>query len=495
MKRRGERVQERCRDIVFIGMLLMALFCGACEKLSDLVTEEKQQKILILYTNDEHGHILEGNGREKAVILDEMWREEERACGDCVVIKVSGGDSYTGSAISSVFKGRSTAEVMREIGYEISAVGNHEFDYGMSEFEENRRASKMKYLSVNIINAKAKPAFSTSEIVERGGVRIAFIGVTTEELRQVAFSANLKDLRTVVALSAIQREVRRIKGQADIVVAIAHQSFESAREWFAALDAEDRPLLVFNAHTHEEYVRDVEGTFFIQAKKYLEKYARVEIVRKGGTFSVSDARIVTLRETPTGNDPRSAMVRDLLGRYRVKMDRLAGATLIDATAGVPIDRFMRLYACAVLDSFPEADVALSNPGAFRDDIRAGPVKVSDIISMLPFENRLVVSEIPGKDLVYNLNLSENAVCGMEKRGDQWYRKGAPLDPSQRYKAVIHEYIFAGGDYYKFVGEHIQNRLTGTIWRVPLIKFLSESGKEDLSFEEAAERLLTRYGYR
>jgi len=495
MRSGGREAGGRRRCATLACVIFLALFFAACGRLSDLVTDEKPQKILILYTNDEHGHILEGDGREKAVILDEMWREEERSCGDCTVIKVSGGDSYTGSAVSSVFKGRSTAEVMRAIGYEISGVGNHEFDYGLSEFEENRRASKMKYLSANIVTTKGQPAFPASEIIERNGARIAFIGVTTEELRQVAFAANLKDLRTVVALNAVQREVRRIKGQADIVVAIAHQSFESSREWFAALASEDRPFLVFNAHTHEEYVREIDGVYFLQAKKYLEKYARVEIVRKGGKFSVVDARIVTLRPTPSGNDPHSAEVRDLVGRYRVKMERLAGATLITAAAAVPTDRFMKLYACAVLDAFPDADVALSNPGAFRDDIRAGPVKVSDIISMLPFENRLVVSTIPGKDLIYNLNLSENAVCGMEKQGDQWHHGGSPLDPSQRYKAVIHEYIFAGGDYYKFTGESTQNRLTGTIWRVPLIKYLSAAGKDDLSFEEAYDNLMNKYGRR
>jgi len=465
----------------------------SCDRIVDLVTEENPQRFLILYTNDEHGHIRESDGREKAVILDEMWREEERNCDGCIVIKVSGGDNYTGSAISSVFKGRSTAEVMGEIGYSFAAVGNHEFDYGMSEFEENRRTSKVTYLSANIVDSRAKQVFPASAIVEKGGSRIAFLGVTTEELRQVAFVANLKDLRAVQSFNAVQREMRRIKGQVDIVIVLAHQSFESSREWFAALDTEDRPFLVFNAHTHEEYVRNVDGTYFIQAKKYFEKYARVEILRRKGRFSVTDARLVTLRDAPQGDDQRTVDIRTLVGRYFAKMERLAGAVLITADSPFSVERFMSLYACATLESFPSADVALSNPGAFRDEIRAGAVKVSDIISMLPFENRLVVSTIPGKDLIYNLNLSENAVCGMGKKGDQWYRRGVPLDPSQRYTAVIHEYIFAGGDYYKFVGPGIENRLTGTIWRVPLIKYLSQAGSNGMSLEEAFVALKKKYG--
>lgn len=482
----------RLRLITLIALLL---FLSSCEKLAELVTEENPQRYLILYTNDEHGHIWEPDGREKAAILDEMWREEERACEGCVVIRVSGGDNYTGSAISSIFKGRSAAEAMREIGYQIAAVGNHEFDYGMAEFEENRTASKIKYLSANIIGKGTKSAFPASHIIEREGSRIAFIGVTTEELRQVSFSANLKDLKTVQALNAVQREIRRLKGEADTVIVIAHQSFESSREWAALLEPEDRPLVVFNAHTHDEYVRDAEGIYFVQALKYMEKYARVEILRRKGKFSVADARIVTLRDEAQKVSPEGSKVRETVAGYLAKMDRLAGATVMNAENDLAPDRFMRLYACAVLDDFPDADVALSNPDAFRDKIRSGPIRVSDIISMMPFENRLVVSTIPGKDLVYNLNLSEKAVCGMEKVNDRWFKAGMPLDPSQEYRAVIHEYIYAGGDYYKFLGPGITNQMTSKIWRAPIIRYLGEKGREGKTLDMSYDELMKKYGYK
>ncbi len=476
-------------------LTILALLFSSCEKLADLVTEEAPQRYLILYTNDEHGHIWEPEGREKAVILDEMWREEERDCAGCIVIRVSGGDNYTGSAISSIFKGRSAAEAMHDIGYQIAAVGNHEFDYGMTEFDENRTASKIKYLSANIIGKGMKPVFPASHILDREGSRLAFIGVTTEELRQVSFPANLKDLKTVQALNAVQREIRRLKGEADTVIVIAHQSFESAREWVAALEPEDRPLLVFNAHTHDEYVRDAEGIYFVQALKYMEKYARVEILRRKGKFSVVDARIVTLRDEASAVVPGGSKVRETVAGYLVKMDRLAGATIMNAESDLAADRFMRLYACAVLDDFPEADVALSNPDAFRDKIRQGPIRMSDIISMMPFENRLVISTISGKDLVYNLNLSENAVCGMEKVSDRWFKNGAPIDPSQSYRAVIHEYIYAGGDYYKFLGPGITNQMTSKIWRSPVIRYLGEQGKNGVALETAYTELMKKYGYK
>ncbi|HOW52181.1 MAG TPA: bifunctional UDP-sugar hydrolase/5'-nucleotidase [bacterium] len=481
--------------IVFFVLCATVLSFLSCERISGIIKAEDPQRYLILYTNDEHGHMWEHDGREKAIILDEMWRDEAQKCPDCIVIKISGGDNYTGSAVSSIFKGRSMAEAMAEIGYEVSAVGNHEFDYGITEFEQNRAASKMRYVSANIIGKDTKPVFSPSETIERGGSRISFIGVTTEELRQVSFSAYLKDIKTVQAFNAVQREMRRLHGQTDVVIAIAHQSFESAREWFAALEPEDRPLLVFNAHTHEEYVRDVEGTYFVQAKKYLEKYARVELLRKKGKFEVIDAKLVTLQDAATSKDTRTLALRSLINRYLVKMDQVAGTVVIEAENDFPVEKFMKLFTCAALAEYPDADVALSNPGAFRDLIRRGEIKVSDLISMLPFENRVVLSTIPGKDLIYNLNLSENAVCGMERVNDRWHKGGAPLDPDQRYQAVIHEYVFAGGDYYKFVGPGITNQMTGKVWRAPLIKYLGSEGKHGATLEMAYNDLMKEYGYK
>ncbi len=481
--------------IVFIVLAAALLSLLSCEQITGLITPEDPRRFLLLYTNDEHGHLWERDGREKALILDQMWREEEKNCAGCTVIRLSGGDNYTGSAVSSIFKGRSMAEVMAEIGYEISAVGNHEFDYGITEFEQNRTASKMRYVSANIIGKDTKPVFPPSETLERGGSRITFIGVTTEELRQVSFSSYLKDIKTVQSFNAVQRETRRVRGQTDAVIAIAHQSFESAREWFAALEPEDRPLLVFNAHTHEEYVRDVDGTYFIQAKKYLEKYARVELLRRKGKFEVVDAKLVTLRDASGSQDSQTLALKSLINRYLVKMDQVAGTVVIEAESDFPVEKFMRLYTCAALAEYPDADVALSNPGAFRDVIRKGDIRVSDIISMLPFENRIVLSTIPGKDLIYNLNLSENAVCGMEKVNDRWHKDGTPLDPDQRYKTVIHEYIFAGGDYYKFVGPGITNQMTGKVWRAPLIKYLGAEGKHGATLEMAYADLMKEYGYR
>ena len=56
-------------------LLLILVFAG-CANIEGFFQEEETSKILILYTNDEHGHIYENDGWYKGVALYEMWEED-----------------------------------------------------------------------------------------------------------------------------------------------------------------------------------------------------------------------------------------------------------------------------------------------------------------------------------------------------------------------------------------------------------------------------------
>lgn len=126
-------------------MFLVVVFAG-CAQIEGFFQKDETSTILLLYTNDEHGHIYEKDGWYKGVALYEMWEEEEKNCENCTVIRLSGGDSYTGTAVSTFVKGSSMAEVMGLLGYKLSALGNHDFDFGRQELKNNSKTAKMQYL-------------------------------------------------------------------------------------------------------------------------------------------------------------------------------------------------------------------------------------------------------------------------------------------------------------------------------------------------------------
>lgn len=455
---------------------------SSCKRLTG--SKDDGKKVLLLYTNDEHGHIWEKKGGYKGVLLYEMWSDEEKRCENCEVIKLSGGDNYTGSAISSLFEGESTARVMKELGYWASAVGNHEFDYGFNGLIKNSRLSEMKYISSNVLGSSHKPVFAES--LERGG--LGFVGVTTEELRNVTLPSKLKNIWTVDTRNPVRREMKKLSGKVDGVVVISHESFDESRKWFDPL--EKKPLVVFNAHTHNKFVKKIGETTFVQAGKYFGTYARVELEKVKGEYRVVDAKVVPLKEKMEFKDKKSERIKEIIDGYLVKMEKIAGEEIGFARNDFSKKDFMKLYTCSLFLSHDDLDAVFTNPGAFRDVIGKGVVKKSDIISVLPFENRLVRSTISGTDLIHNLNLSEDAYCGVEKKNGRWLISGKTVDPESRYKVLINEFMYGGGDKYRFVGGDNENIMTPVNWRKPLVNTLKKYEKSKKSLEEILEILKT-----
>lgn len=475
--------------LVFLTLVCLVLSVG-CTKLQTVMEEPAEHKFVFLYTNDEHGHFYEKDGWYKGAALFEMWEEEKKACPDCTFYRLSGGDNYTGSAISSMFRGKPMAKIMSILGYHVSAVGNHEFDFGMIPFEKNRKESGMSYLSSNIMFTDLTNAFEPSMTFESDYGKFSVVGSTTEELKQISFSAHMKNIQVVKPEGPVGRELIKHKPKMDFQVLISHESVESARNWVKDLPV--KPLVVFTGHKHSETIKNYEDVLFVQTSKYLKAYARVEIVKKGDIISVTKADIIPLKKKADFDNEDSKKIRDITDKYRRKMEKQAGGILINSKKDFAFKSFQKLYACTLLAAYPDHQVAMSNPGAFRDEIREGSVKKSDIISMLPFQNRLVLSELPGKDLIYNLNLSQDSYCGAEKEGDTWFVGETEIEKEKKYKVVAHEFIYSGGDYYRFVVDGAENNITSKDWREPLEKYLSQSSKKGLDLDRAYSSLMKKF---
>ena len=112
--------------------------------------------------------------------------------------------------------------------------------------------------------------------------------------------------------------------------------------------------------------------------------------------------------------------------------------------------------------------------------------------MLPFQNRLVLSELPGKELIYNLDLSQESYCGAEKEDGTWFVGDTEIDPNGKYKVVAHEFVYSGGDYYRFVVDGAVNNITSKDWREPLEKYLSDCSKKGLDLDRAYASLMKKF---
>ncbi len=463
-------------------LFLVFIFAG-CAQIEGFFQEDETSTILLLYTNDEHGHIYEKDGWYKGVALYEMWEEEEKNCTNCSVIRLSGGDNYTGTAVSTFFRGASMAEIMGLLGYKLSALGNHEFDFGEQELKNNAKTAKMQYLCSNLVSKDMKDLLDPGTVLYAGKTKILFVSAITDEVKRISMSRPFVESMIAKPESTVPRAIA--KENADINIVVAHESHEEAGPWAVSLP--QKPLVVFTSHDHKEAVKEENGILFIQNAGYLPSYAKVLIEKKGKTSKVVKAEIVPLKREISLKSEGSLKVKKAIDKYLTQLEKQAGRKLIYAEKPLETPTLQKLFACSMLKAFPEYDAAFSNPGGFRDTIKAGDLKKSDILSIFPFDNFIVKATVQGEDLIFDIEQSENAYCGAVKKEGKWFIGDEEIDKSKTYKIITSDFIYQGGDGYRFTGS--QGITTTVSWRTPLENYLIESSKKGLDLENAFEELM------
>ncbi len=480
------KVLKKLSFILFIFFVSTFL---SCEKISNFLEETtEEKKYLLLYTNDEHGYFYAEGDIYRAAVIQEMWEEEEKKCPECHIIKISGGDNYTGAAVSSVFRGESTAKIFKIMGYDVAALGNHEFDFGLEAFRKNEKLSGIEYLAANLMDGNFNAPFGTDTTLKVGNTVFGITGLTTGDLKRLAFSKYLDEIHVVESENVVERNMRNLSKKAAVQLVVTHQSLEESVAWAEKLHK--KPLVIFNAHSHESYLKNIGDTLFVQAGKNMKQYAKVEITRDMGRFYVTDAKLVEVRKTASFSSEKSQKIRDITNHYNKKLDKIAGQTIIKARRDFSLEKFQKLYACSLKHHASDADIGMSNPGGFRHEIRRGDVKLKNIISMLPFENRVVISKIYGRHLPENLELAENSICGAQKKEGNWYIGNKLLNPEKKYKVVIHEFMHSGGDFFEFRQEDTESTLTSVNWRTPLISYLKKASSRKKTLEKAFRDIVT-----
>ena len=122
-------------------IVVAALFI-TCSTQHGIISTQQEKNVIILYTNDEHGWLEPTKTTAGAPGLMGLWREKEGYTKDGPFLILSGGDMWTGPAISTWFRGKPMADVMNAMDYAAGTIGNHEFDFkieGLKQLLANKK--------------------------------------------------------------------------------------------------------------------------------------------------------------------------------------------------------------------------------------------------------------------------------------------------------------------------------------------------------------------
>lgn len=252
----------------------MCLVCiMACVCMLPVVGQQRDT-ITFLSFNDFHGAFAKDNNTPGAAVFVNALTDVAKQSPHPVVL--SGGDNFSGSYFARITRGCPIDRLFSEANVTVSAVGNHEFDWGQA-FLVDTAAKSIRYLAANIISDKGNSTlFSPYQLLDvvmaqNDTLTVGIIGVTTTETGRKTNPEYIKGLKFVTPNEAVKTYVEQLrKNGADMVVALMHVGTEmkDGKPFIKEVDADKVPDMVdalMTAHSHNLVLGVINGKPVIQA--------------------------------------------------------------------------------------------------------------------------------------------------------------------------------------------------------------------------------------
>ncbi|MDO4453880.1 MAG: bifunctional UDP-sugar hydrolase/5'-nucleotidase [Eubacteriales bacterium] len=413
---------------------------------------DKEQNIIILYTNDVHCAIDDNIGYAGLALYEKEMLQETP-----YVTLVDAGDAIQGAPIGTLSSGSYVVDIMNEVGYDFAIPGNHEFDYGMDRFLALADDLECGYTSCNFMDLKTnEPVLDAYHMFDYGDTSIAFVGVSTPESYTKSTPSYFQDEagnyiygfcedETGKALyDQVQNTVdEATDAGADYVVLVGHLGKEGVTPYWTsdAVIANTTGIdVVIDGHSHESFNRILENkdgdeVILTQTGTKLSSIGKLTIEPDGtitaelvdevpalnATASAADATASDATssdatpaaaddsEEPVKNvDPETdAFIKNIQAKYSEMLEEVVGNTSVLLTTNNPDtgERAVRKAEtnlgdfCA--DAFRDqsgADIAFMNGGGIRADVEAGEITYNDLLNVFPFSNTMCVAEVTGSQI-------------------------------------------------------------------------------------------------
>ena len=387
--------------------------------------------------NDLHGVF---NDTDDNPGLDELTTYLKNAYADesAYEILLSSGDMWQGSVESSTNKGQLMTQWMNHMGFVSMTIGNHEFDWGSAYIAENALAADFPFLGINITDTNVQePYCQPSVVIERGGVKIGIIGAIGDVLSSVSgeFTPGVEFAVRGDLTKLVKEEATRLRGEGcQLIIYSIHagydNSFSGIKDMASNLGYYNLELsqgyvdLVFESHSHQNYViRDKHGVYHLQGGGYNSgiSFANICYNLVTDTYEIQTVKTLDPDEYAHPELMDDPVVDFLYGVYFPEEDpytTVLGRNKTLRSSNEIGKTVAQLYLQKGQELWGEAYNVVLGGGFIKTrtpyDLQAGDVTYSQLYSLLPFDNALVLCQVTGKQLREKMLGSSSYFCAYEE---------------------------------------------------------------------------------
>lgn len=406
---------------------------------------------------------------------------------------LSAGDNFQGSLYYTTYKSKVVSDFFNQMGFDVVATGNHEFDDGPEEFMKFIDAAEFPIIGGNFDvtrDENLRGKIKGSIVIEVGGEKIGIIGATTEDTPDIAAPGPNVEFSDVIQYVRGASEALDAAGVNKIIL-LSHIGYTEDMRVAAALPLVD---VIVGGHSHTLLSNTAEGAAgpyptmvanpdgvevpVVQANQYGKYLGDIAITwDDNGTVTKATGEPYLIDASVTADEDFKGQLQALLGPIEAMTSEVIGSTTAKLEGAREVCRVEEcsmgnLLADAILDRVADqgATIAFQNGGGIRASIDAGEITVGDVLTVLPFSNTLATVQVSGADVIEAL---ENGVSDIENgagrfaqvaglkytytlakpagdrvsdvlvkgEGDTW----VPIDEDATYTVVTNNYVRGGGD--------------------------------------------------
>ena len=468
---------KKCISLLIALLMTVSILSPGLSSAAQAATGAKVFDLIEI--TDFHGTLEDSSSRPVAGVIAQNIKDIKSTNPDRTLI-IGGGDLYQGTPVSNVLKGVPVQKVMSSIGMEVTALGNHEFDWGLDTvINTTMKDAKYSIICANLYDkTTSKRVFEPYKIIEKDGVKIGLIGAITPSTATKVLAKYMQNYDIKDIASEINGLVSEVKSKgANVVLAVIHEGdnldgktgpiFDIANKLIgidALFGGDSHSILNTTINGIPSYIANNAGKGFIRAKMTVDgskvtfagEYIDIYTDKPNGYKSakpVVDAEVKAIVDAakvelgPTFNEVIGVAAQDLT------------RTQTDSPYG---ESFLGNWACDIIKIKSGADVGMQNNGGLRIDIPKGNITVGTVFTFMPFDNEICVIEMTKAQIkvVLEQAFADNGkgiqLSGIKVKYDSsrpslsrvidiTRENGAAISDSEKLKVATNDFMATGGD--------------------------------------------------
>jgi len=409
-------------------MATLPIHSSASDKSADTASDNT---VRIAFTTDVHGNFFptdlknrqsaEGSIAQVATAIDSL----RNISGSANLLLLDNGDILQGQPAVYYYNFIDTvsphlvSDIYNFMQYDATTIGNHDIETGHAVYDRVRTLNHMPMLGANVIDtATGKPYFEPYAIFNRGGMKIAVLGMITPAipfwLPEGLWHGLRFDDMTETAHHWIP--IIRDREKPDIIIGLFHSGHDESQTTGSVIENASvkvaREVPGFDAvligHDHQRYLSKVTNSdghtvYVLNPANNAKAIGLLEITPAGKGSKNGKPDIKASILDVCSFEPSAAfMERFAVRKHEVEkfVNRPIGTcsgTMSTKDAYFGPSTFMSLLHQLQL-SISGADISFAAPLSFNATISEGQVKVSDMFTLYKYENMLYTMRLSGREI-------------------------------------------------------------------------------------------------